>query len=448
MTLPTYAPPVLRRATDWVLAWIARLATRMAFRSVEVEGFGAVRRGTPTLVVANHFNGFVDPVVVVAALRRLPRFLAKATLWKIAVVRPLLALAGLVAVERPEDGKGVDGNAGAFVKAEHALAEGGVVAIFPEGTTHDEPRLVRVRTGAARIALGAHHAGVRGLQILPVGLTFEDKLALRSRVLVRAGTPIDLDAALAAGPGASDAAPDDRATVEHLTEAIAAALRSVAPDYDSQREHGACSAAADVALRTDATKAPAVVPLAQREALARRLGAAPAPARGAVVDALAGYVLDLDLADVTDDQLMPRPSIRRVLVRLLTTAVQVVLLAVFALVGVLVNLIPAAVVAIAGAAVREPVTKGTVRLLVGFVVFPTAWIVFSLTDRFAGWVDVILVLVFSPLCGFAAVYLVDKVRVLWDAFRAWRVVTNRRARLDDLLTTRAALVAQVHDATR
>jgi 1-acyl-sn-glycerol-3-phosphate acyltransferase len=434
---------VLRRAVDWMLAWVARLATRMAFRSVEVEGFGSVPRGTPVLVVANHFNGFVDPVVVVAALRRLPRFLAKATLWKVWVVRPLLALAGLVAVERPEDGKGVDGNTRAFARAEQALGRGGVVAIFPEGTTHDEPRLVRVRTGAARIALGAHEAGVRGLRILPVGLTFEDKLALRSRVLVRAGTPIDLDVILAAG-GAS---PDDRAAVDSLTEAIAAALRSVAPDYDSRREHGACSAAADVALRTDAAKAPAVVPLASREALARSLAAAPAPVRGGVVDALAGYVLDLDLADVTDEQLMPPPSIRRVLLRLFTTAVQVVVLSVFALIGLIVNLVPATLVAVAGAAVREPVTKGTVRLLVGLVVFPVAWIVFALTDELDGWVDAIIVLVLSPVCGLAAVYLVDKVRVLWDAFRAWRVVTNRRARLDDLLATRAALVARVRAAT-
>jgi len=433
---------VLRRGVDWVLAWVARLAMRMAFRSVEVEGFGRFSKGTPVLVVANHFNGFVDPVVVVAALRRLPRFLAKATLWKIVVVRPLLALAGLVAVERPEDGKGVGGNRRAFAEAERALGAGGVVAIFPEGTTHDEPRLVRVRTGAARIALGAAEAGVRGLQILPVGLTFEDKLALRSRVLVRAGTPIDLDVLLTGRMPTAD----DRAAVDRLTGEIATALRSVSPDYESPREEGACAAAADVTLRTDATVAPAVVPLAAREALARSLAVAPPDERHAVLDALAGYVLDLDLADVTDDQLVPRPSMRRVLLRLLTTAVQVVLLSVFALIGIIVNVIPAALVASAGALVREPVTKGTVRLLVGLVVFPTAWVLFSLADDLSGWIDVLIVLFASPICALAAVYLVDKVRVLWDAFRAWRVVTNRRARLDDLLATRAALVARVRAA--
>jgi hypothetical protein len=189
------------------------------------------------------------------------------------------------------------------------------------------------------------------------------------------------------------------------------------------------------------------VPLAPREALARELAAAPDVTRHEVVDALAGYVLDLELADVTDEQLIPAPSIRGVLLRLLTTAAQVVVLSVFALVGLIVNLIPATLVAVAGAAVREPVTKGTVRFLVGLVVFPVAWIAFALTDDLEGWVDVIVLIVASPLCGLAAVYLVDKVRVLWDAFRAWRVVTNRRARLDALLTTRGELVEQVRRAT-
>ena len=35
------------------------------------------------IIVLNHFNGLVDPVVAVHALGRLPRFIAKATLWKV-----------------------------------------------------------------------------------------------------------------------------------------------------------------------------------------------------------------------------------------------------------------------------------------------------------------------------------------------------------------------------
>ena len=126
-------------------------------------------------------------MLVTEALGQLPRFLAKATLWKVIVVRPLLAFAGVIPIHRQVDGEAGAKNRRAFEDAEAELHRKGMIAVFPEGTTHDIPRLAPIRTGAARIALGAKAHGVRDIQIVPVGLWFEDKVALRSRVLVRGG---------------------------------------------------------------------------------------------------------------------------------------------------------------------------------------------------------------------------------------------------------------------
>jgi len=46
---------------DRFVSFVARLITRGLFRSVEVIGFDDLPAG-PRLIVANHFNGFVDPV--------------------------------------------------------------------------------------------------------------------------------------------------------------------------------------------------------------------------------------------------------------------------------------------------------------------------------------------------------------------------------------------------
>ena len=66
-----------------LVAWIARFASWLLFRRVEVVGIERYPRDRPVLLVANHFNGFLDPVLIATALRRLPRFIAKAGLRKI-----------------------------------------------------------------------------------------------------------------------------------------------------------------------------------------------------------------------------------------------------------------------------------------------------------------------------------------------------------------------------
>lgn len=461
----------VRWVMDRILGGVAFLASRALFRTVEVADFPPrpLPRGRPVLVVANHFNGFVDPVLLAAVLGRLPRILAKATLWKVLPARPFLRLAGMIPVHRPEDHEGV-GNEDAFDAAVEALARGGVVVVFPEGTTHDVPRLARIRTGTARIALAARAAGVEDLQILPVGITYEDKVALRSRALVRAGEVIDVDGEatrlVARGTSADESNHD---AVHWITGEIETRLRAVSPDYESFREEAALSRAAEIALRTGSERPLTTVALAPREELARRIGAADPAVRTRVTGALARYQLSLGLARMTDEEIEPPPRPRNLLVRLVRLAVGVIVLAPLALAGVLVNAVPALLVAIAGGVVRVPVTKGTVRVLVGMVVFPAAWVLIGVLDvgdhlvadgltaatfplsplmewLFDGRGGVgasVLVFVAAPVLGFVAVFLFELWIGLVRAGRAWITVVNRRARLVEVRADRDALVAEV-----
>ncbi|MEO7570898.1 MAG: 1-acyl-sn-glycerol-3-phosphate acyltransferase, partial [Acidimicrobiales bacterium] len=138
-----------------LMAWVARFAASLLFRRLEVAGEDRYPRGRPVLLVANHFNGLVDPIVITAALGRTPRFIAKAALRRVPIGGRLLRGLGVVFVRRQTDAGGAVGNDDAFAECHAALARGDVVAIFPEGTTHDRPRIDPIKTGAARIALGA-----------------------------------------------------------------------------------------------------------------------------------------------------------------------------------------------------------------------------------------------------------------------------------------------------
>ena len=100
---------------DRVLRRVAGAVARCFFRTVEVVG-PRTDRG-PVIVAASHLNGFVDPVLLVTALGRLPRFLAKGTLWRIAPARPFLALVRLIPVHRRQDSDGDVSNTAAFASA-------------------------------------------------------------------------------------------------------------------------------------------------------------------------------------------------------------------------------------------------------------------------------------------------------------------------------------------
>lgn len=281
-----------RGVIDRLLAVVARLAAGGLFHTTEVEGFERIPKDRPVVLVANHFNGLVDAVVLVAALGRLPRFLAKATLWKVVPARPLLWLAGLIPVHRRVDDGAGEANMSAFAAADRALRGRGTVAIFPEGITHDQPGLAPLRTGAARIALGAAARGVSDVVLIPVGIAFEDKIALRSRVVVRAGRPLDVDRdvreLLPAGSIVSD---DDHTAVRVVTDEMAARLRDVSPDFETFLEGSALALAAEVALRGELSRPREPVPLARREELAARLGDLPATS-APIFGLCAVYLLD------------------------------------------------------------------------------------------------------------------------------------------------------------
>ena len=63
--------------------------------------------------------------------------------------------------------------------------------LFPEGVSHNSPKLLPAKTGAARIALGAVSIDSGGepldLRIVPVGLFYTSKTTFRSEALLHFG---------------------------------------------------------------------------------------------------------------------------------------------------------------------------------------------------------------------------------------------------------------------
>jgi 1-acyl-sn-glycerol-3-phosphate acyltransferase len=198
---------------------LSRLVIRLYYRFTE-DGPRPPRTG-PVLLLANHPNYLLDPVMVTAAAGRPVRFLAKSTLFENPRVAWFVKACGAIPVyRRVDDPAAVGRNVDAFEAVHVALSRGVSVGVFPEGVSHSEPSLTDLKTGSARIALGFFDRFRRTFPIIPVGIVLRDRTVFRSEAVALLGEPVVWDDLAVRGLG-------DRDAVRELTERIDAGLRDL-----------------------------------------------------------------------------------------------------------------------------------------------------------------------------------------------------------------------------
>jgi 1-acyl-sn-glycerol-3-phosphate acyltransferase len=165
----------------------------------EFRGRENLPRTGGVVFVTNHISHF-DPFVLgfyIWECRRIPRFLGKASVFKLPIAGRILSSAGQIPVYR-DSAEAAD----AFRAAVAAVEKGECVGVYPEGTiTRDPDRWPMTgKTGAARIAL------MTGCPVIPIanwgaqdvfpayvnGLRIG--LLPRKTMQVTAGEPVDLSA--------------------------------------------------------------------------------------------------------------------------------------------------------------------------------------------------------------------------------------------------------------
>ena len=179
------------------LTLLFKRAIALYFREIEVVGPlpEATTRGR--IFGANHTNGIVDPVLVLTQIPCAISPIAKSTLWDIPGLRWLLDVANAVPIVRRRDnpGKSKAENDEVFDRIAAHLAVGGNVLIFPEGTSHNEPHLLDLKSGVGRMLARARGtADAKGLTFQAVGLEFDARTVFRSRALLVFGPVRGIDA--------------------------------------------------------------------------------------------------------------------------------------------------------------------------------------------------------------------------------------------------------------
>ena len=485
------------------LRWFLRLVARLFFGSVEVAGRENVPREGGGLFVAWHPNGLADGILLLGFSPRPVKFGARHGLFRIPLVGWLLRVAGAVPFYRRRD----RGEPGARMSDEErrkanqaslgalaAAARHSFVAIFPEGATHDEPQLLDLRAGAARLFQLAQQGG-GDPALVPVGLHYERKHAFRSRALLAFHPPVDLpDDLRPERPGAGEPDPASTATepvpaatasapvaaasateptfVDRLTRLIRQHLAEVTHPTESWKLHRAMERVrslvrAERAAREGLPRFPRA-PMQQRDAGFARVWAGYRKQRAIdprVVDRLVvrvtRYGEALRLLGLSDRDLDGAPlgrTVWRMTLLFAEALLMLLLLPTLVLIGNLVNL-PAALLVALGAKKLSASRKeqAGLKMLLGLIVLPAAWLAASVavglawTEPLPGfdwrpealWARVAGMLV---LCAFSALLGVRYLRFIGELRHGLRALWAggfRRGTVERLRRQRAALYDDV-----
>ncbi|MFF1875981.1 lysophospholipid acyltransferase family protein, partial [Kitasatospora herbaricolor] len=138
---PTSASRLPRKETStpsifWVLAGMVIPIFSIIARFRIVDGHKLPRRGA-YVVAPNHYSE-IDPIaigIVSWKLGRMPRFLAKGSLFRVPVVGWFLRKSGQVPVERAGSTRG----SAPLSVAQQIVDDGRIVIIYPEGSLTRDP---------------------------------------------------------------------------------------------------------------------------------------------------------------------------------------------------------------------------------------------------------------------------------------------------------------------
>lgn len=413
-----------------ILSTISTAAARTYYR-LRVSGEAVPRRG-PLLLVANHPNALLDPALVAVAARRPVRFLAKAPLLEDRRVGWLVRGAGAIPVYRRSDDPAAMGrNVDMFRAVTEALEGGSAIGIFPEGTSHSEPSLATLRTGAARIALGTYAQCRETFPIHPVGLVLRRKDVFRSQAAVVVGPEVSWKDLAGRGP-------EDHAAVRELTERIEGSLRRVTLNLESWEDRPLVECAEAIWSTEFSPRGAVHDRLARLEVVTRhlsRLRRLEDPGALALARDLRHYCRRLDRlglqpADLVTD-LRLQQSLRWTLRRLYLLGPPSLAAAV---VGLLLFWIPYRLTGVVAGRLPGTVdVRSTYKLLAG-ILFYGLWTL-TLVATAAGlggiaWAGGVLVVV--PATGVVGLWVRERWRGAWTDARKFVLLRSRRRLVDGL----------------
>jgi len=398
-----------------VITALLRLLARIFFRRIEIVGIENIPAGAPVIFAVNHPNGLIDPLFLLCFAPRRVSLLAKAPLFTMPVIGAIVRALDTIPVYRKQDHV-AGSNRETFARARDVLARGGAIAIFPEGTTHSDSKLRELKSGAARIALGA---SMTKIFIVPAGLYYSAKQTFRSSAAMELGEPI------AVRPEMVDENGEPPATaVDGLTRRIEQGLAEVTLQAESRQ-------ALDLIARAERVFSAGKADVVEEREIRRRFIDGYAwlrerdPARlQRLVSMLERLEAELDAASVDPEQLAP-PTVGGSIRALAWLLIGMPL----AIAGAIIHYPAYRLVGfISTHFTKEEELTATLKAIGGAVFFPLTWIVCASAVwwRYGGRAAGLAIIVL-PIVGYVGLRFFEQLDDVIGGARAllWRVARRK-----------------------
>jgi hypothetical protein len=358
-----------------------------------------------------------------------------------------------------DEGEDTSRNRRTFEACRELLRRGRCIALFPEGMSHNQPRLLPVKTGAARIALGASAVDAEGaggtpaaaafdLKIVPVGLYYTSKTSFRSEALLRFGAPLGVPRVALDEQGEPP-----REAVRELSARIEAALLGVTLNAEDEGQ-------LDVATKAERLFSSLYeglnveLPLAskfdflRRFVEARLVGAVASGGAESLRGRILGYAEELRRIGIAPENLsLSRHSRWYVFRHFLLRAGLLAALLPLTVVGAVLHL-PAYLVSTLASRVytKHGIDEAgpTVKILAAIVLMPLTWLAVGAVAFFAwGWRAALVALPLSVLCGYVAMRSLEAAYDMSGWYKAVLLLFRRRQLFLRLLLEREALRGEI-----
>lgn len=420
---------------------LIRIITNTFFRRIDVAGEEHVPPKGPVIFAGNHPNALMDGWLLTAKCGRWPlHFLANAKLWNYRIMGPMLDATGAIPVYRREEHDGEVDNQSAFDRLYEVIESGNCVGIFPEGISHAESQLIKLKTGTARIALAVAARGKAIVRIIPCGLNYIHRHRFRSQVLIEFGEPI-----VVGDLWIKKYQANEQDTVRELTALLASSLQAVtlnAPDWSTLRF-------IQTARRLYKPKAAQLTPTEyvelNRRFVDRYLLASDDPNMQKYRKDVEDYQARLDMLGIKDHQLRKSMTLGQSFRKLLRRLVTMLVFLPLAIPGALLHLPVGWIAAVVGERFSyEQDDVATLKVISTTLLLPVIYTVIAVYVGVKyGLLMSVIAIVALTLSFFASVKLIEAEVGLINSMMSIVRLIRLGTEIDDIRATRAELVDRI-----